>query len=173
MRHPSRCEYSRFAPTVERIPAPVKERGEQRDLYLPRRRSRAEARRQGSTLKMAPSFSAQAVRQSWAEEEGFERPVPAARIVRDFELEAEAIVRDPRDAGLDVLRARVIGRVPNAPASQPRTPARKAGVLDLGKRIRARDGLSPLDGDGFEPSVPRKKCFGCPVDPAAIHLPQY
>jgi hypothetical protein len=32
---------------------------------------------------------------------------------------------------------------------QPRTPARKAGVLDLRKRMRERD--------GFEPSVPRQK----------------
>ena len=24
---------------------------------------------------------------------------------------------------------------------------------------------SPLEGDGFEPSVPRKIFFGCPVDP--------
>src|SRR6516162_2697615 len=32
--------------------------------------------------------------------------------------------------------------------------------------------ISPLEGDGFEPSV-RAKFFGCPVDPPAIHLPQY
>src|SRR6516165_3835322 len=31
---------------------------------------------------------------------------------------------------------------------------------------------SSLEGDGFEPSVPAK-FFGCPVDPPAIHLPQY
>ena len=29
-----------------------------------------------------------------------------------------------------------------APGTQPGTPARKAGVLDLRKRMRARDGLS-------------------------------
>jgi hypothetical protein len=34
----------------------------------------------------------------------------------------------------------------------------------------ARD--SPLEGDGFEPSVPRQ-FFWPPVDPRAIHLPQY
>jgi hypothetical protein len=31
---------------------------------------------------------------------------------------------------------------------------------------------SPLEGDGFEPSVPRQ-IFWPPVDPSAIHLPQY
>ena len=35
-----------------------------------------------------------------------------------------------------------------------------------------RETDSPLEGDGFEPSVPAK-FFGCPVDPPAIHLPQY
>jgi hypothetical protein len=37
-------------------------------------------------------------------------------------------------------------------------------VVDPGEEVRfASD--SPLEGDGFEPSVPRKIFFGCPVDP--------
>jgi hypothetical protein len=44
--------------------------------------------------------------------------------------------------------------LPTRAPSQPRTPARKAGVLDLRKWVRPRDRLSPLEGDGFEPPVP-------------------
>src|ERR1700730_8435622 len=48
-----------------------------------------------------------------------------------------------------------------------------ARPLNLGATRRARFvGDPPLEGDGFEPSVPRN-FFGGPFDPHAIRRPQY
>src|SRR6266853_5542629 len=48
------------------------------------------------------------------------------------------------------------GSLPTAPGTQPGTPARKAGVLTHEDKV-PRETDSPLEGDGFEPSVPREK----------------
>jgi len=46
--------------------------------------------------------------------------------------------------------------LPTPSPSQPHTPARKAGFLHHESRF-GRETDSPLEGDGFEPSVPRRK----------------
>src|SRR6266404_7948122 len=48
------------------------------------------------------------------------------------------------------------GSLPTAPGTQPGTPARKAGVLVTHEDKVPRETDSPLEGSGFEPSVPRK-----------------
>jgi len=48
--------------------------------------------------------------------------------------------------------------LPTVPLAPTRTPAENRGYLDVGRRIPARDRFardSPLEGGGFEPSVPR------------------
>jgi hypothetical protein len=55
--------------------------------------------------------------------------------------------------GSVLTRAQNLYRRPICGRQANRAPtARNAGVLDLRKRMRERDGLSA--GDGFEPSVP-------------------
>jgi hypothetical protein len=61
----------------------------------------------------------------------------------------EKWMADYRIAGIEELQ-------PTRSPNQPRTPARKDGVLDLRKWMRPRDRLS-LEEAGFEPSVPQAK----------------
>src|SRR5260370_17848174 len=59
--------------------------------------------------------------------------------------------------------------LPTRSPSQPCTPARKAGVVDLRKWVRARDWLSLLAREGSEPSVP--VCWGPPIQDAPSQPP--
>jgi len=58
--------------------------------------------------------------------------------------------------------------LPDKPSIAVLPPARKAGVLHVRERFGARDRLSPLEGGGFEPSVPRMR----PSPPWPLNLLQ-
>ena len=95
-------------------------------------------------------------------------PIPSACSPRP---ETSALTTDRRSnsgcRGRDIAagwrdRETPCASLPTRSPSQPRTAARKAGVLDTRKQLRERDRLSAggLEGRRSEPSVPRQGAVG-------------